>query len=61
MAGKVIEAAERFYKIRQKSEAEFLRKLRNESTNEEIRELIEEYKRTFGIIKDKNGRWMQKC
>ena len=30
MAGKVIEAAERFYKIRQKSEAEVLRKLRNE-------------------------------
>lgn len=59
MAGKVIEAAERFYKIRQKSEAEVLRKLRNESNNEEIRQLIEEYKRAYGIMKDKNGRWVQ--
>ncbi len=57
--GKVIDARERFQRVKQKSEAEFLRKLQAESTNEEIRKLIDEYKLTHGIMKDKNGRWVQ--
>jgi len=57
--GKVIDARERSQRIKQKSEAEFLRKLRAESTNEEIRKLIDEYKLAYGIMKDKNGRWVE--
>lgn len=67
--GKVIEAEARFLAKRKKppvdyekvkKEVEALRnKLQAESTNEEIRKLIDEYKLTHGIMKDKNGRWVQ--
>lgn len=67
--GKVIEAEARFLAKRKnppvdyekvKKEVEALRnKLRAESTNEEIRKLIDEYKLAYGIMKDKNGRWVQ--